>query len=209
MAKAKWLGRFAAGTAREVAQWIVTWGLTAAAPVVTVGIGLLEGFPWFWIWIGSLAAFAFAATGLLRFDAWLSNRRVRDKVALETVLLARSADHPDGIVVGFRFNSSASFPIEFRLKSIKTRIGDRVPAKTTFAGATQFIVPPNGQGWFWDNVITVSDPPKGGSIEGFLEFDAEYGRPGNLMCPFHGKKQVIVGFNDEGIFSGGNWHEAT
>ena len=68
-------------------------------------------------------------------------------------------------------------------------------------------IPPHGHGWFNDHPIEVT-APNPGALEGFLEMSFKYGRPGNLKYELIVKKQVVVAFNEEGLYTGGAWNDA-
>ena len=204
-----WLQKqIAAGAVRGVVQFLVTWGLPLGVPVVTVAIGRLTDIPWFYVWLGALAAFAFIANGLLRFDEWRQTRRVQDKLAFSQMLVGKSINNPEGILIGIRVTSSANFPLDFTVEKLLTRLADRVPLIESLKGATSFEIPSNGYGWYWANEIAIPDPPKNGTLEGFAEYELSYGRKGQKRYVLKGKKQVVVRFNDEGLFVGAVYHEA-
>jgi hypothetical protein len=55
-----------------------------------------------------------------------------------------------------------------------------VPSKTTYDGPSTYLIPAEGVGWFWDNAIKIDNPPKPGTIEGYMEYELFYGRSGRL-----------------------------
>jgi hypothetical protein len=177
-----------------------------AAPIVTVAIGYASGIPWFWIWLGALAAFAFISNGLLRFAEWRYSRQVQDKFLFHRVNMGRSI-HGDGIVIGVEFYNKATFPIEFEIDQIRTRLGDKVPRQNKSRKPSKYVIPPDGVAWYYDYPIQI-DPPSPGTVEGFLEYEIHYGRPSALSYNLVGKKQVIASFNDNGILTGAVWNDA-
>ena len=202
------LGRALAIGSKATAHYVtVTYIIPIGAPIVTIALGYFSGLPWFWIWLGALAAFAFIFNGLLRFDEWTLGRRVEDKLSFSSVIVGRSIKG-DGITIGVRIHSAATFPIEFHVAEMRTRLADKVPQKM-YQNGQKHIVPPNGIGWHHDNVIQITDPPRPGTIEGYIEFEIEYGRPGSLKYNLIGKKQVVASFNDDGLFTHSAWNDAT
>ena len=113
-----------------------------------------------------------------------------------------------GIIIGFRLHNGAFFPIEYRVERLFTRVGDKVPSKTTYDGPTTILIPAQGVGCFWDNAIQIDNPPTHGTIEGYMEYELLYGRSGRLRYPLAGKKQVIIAFNEKGLPEHATWHEA-
>jgi hypothetical protein len=114
-----WVGRaLAAGGVRAVAFYVTTtYIIPLGAPVATVAIGYASGVPWFVIWLGALAAFAFASTGLLRFTEWRFRQKVHDKLAFAGVMIGKDI-RTDGIIIGLRLHNSALLSVEYRLEKI-------------------------------------------------------------------------------------------
>lgn len=204
-----WVGRaLAAGGVRAAAFYVTTtYIIPLGAPIVTVVIGYASGVPWFGIWLGALAAFAFVSTGLLRFTEWRFRQKVHDKLAFAAVMVGKDISS-GGITIGLRLHNSALFPIEFSLEQLLTRLGDKVPSKTTYDSPGTISIPAKGVGWFWDNAIKVDNPPKPGTIEGHMEYKLVYGRSGRLRYKLSGKKQIIIAFNEQGLPGDATWHEA-
>lgn len=167
-------------------------------------IGYFSKIPWFWILLGMLAAFAFISNGLLRFNEWLYLRRVEDKLTFGSVLVGRSIQN-DGIIIGVQLNNCATFPIEFEITEIRTRLGTTVPNKTH--KLLNIIVSPNGYGWYYDNPIQLPTPPPA-TLEGFIEYTIKYGKSGALKYSIIGKKQIVASFSNEGLFVNAVWHNA-
>ena len=163
----RWLKkRLAGGTVQGVTSHIVaTYILPLGAPVVTVVIGYISDLPWFWIWLGALAAFAFISHGLLRFDEWRDRRRIDGKLAFQSIVFGRNI-RGRGLILGLRFNNLAAFSLEFEVTEVRTRLGDTVPALEH--EATKHTVPATGIGWYNDNPIELDNPPHPGTIEGFI-----------------------------------------
>ncbi len=196
----RWFGKeVAGGSIRAVVFYITTkYILPLGAPIVTAIIGLRSGLPWFWIWLGALAAFAFISTGLLRFDEWLARRRVEGKLFLlqpgaVTVL-------NQGYALGVQFHNSAVFPIEVEIIELRTQLNNKVPTKRV--GSKKMVVQPNVSGWFYDYPIDF-EPPKPGSAEGTLEAKIKYGLVGSqLKYELEEKKQITARFDEEGKWAG-------
>jgi hypothetical protein len=197
----------AEGSIKAMAYHItITYLIPFGAPAITFLIGYCSGLPWFWIWLGALAAFAFISNGLLRFNEWLYMCRAQDKLMLESVIVGRSISD-EGVFIGLRFCSVATFPIEFQVTNIRTQIGDKVPIKPHLPGK-KYTVPPKGCGWYNDNVIQVTNPPRPGTVEGHIEYTINYGKPGCLKYAISGKKQIVASFNDDGLLVTAIWNDA-
>ncbi len=196
----------AAGVTKAMAYHItITYAIPFGVTLLTGIIGYITGIPWFWIWLGLLAAFSFISNGLLRFDEWLYRRKIQDKLTFGTVLVGRSITN-DGYTIGVSLNNSATFPIEFEITDIRTKLGTTVPEKNHTPKT--IVIPPKGYGWYNDEVIKLPSTITS-SIEGLLEYSIKYGKPGALNYTMTGKKQIVVSFNSEGFFVGAVWHNAT
>ena len=193
----RWLKkRLAGGTVQGVTSHIVaTYILPLGAPIVTVVIGYISDLPWFWIWLGALAAFAFITTGLLRFDEWFVRMRVEGKLFLVSpgILLIRN----QGYALGVQVQNNAVFPIEVELEDLRTQFESKIPKGKRQAGK-RLIVQPNNFGWFYDNPVEF-ETPKPGAIVGTLEAKLKYGRVGSsLQYSLEEKKQLTARFDEEG-----------
>jgi hypothetical protein len=202
-----WIGQaIASGAIKATAYHItVIYVLPIGIPLITGLIGYLSNTPWFWIWLGVLAAFAFVSNGLLSFGQWLDRRSVKDKLIFGSVRFVQNINGP-GNALGVWLNSKAAVPIELNVREVRTRLNNRVPSNRAFE-KTDFVVSPFGYVFFDDHIIDFGDPPKPGTIEGFLEIIIDYGYPGSLNHELVVKKRVLAAFNDEGRFTHLAWND--
>ena len=188
-------GTVQAATSHIVAMYILPLG----APVVTVVIGYVSGLPWFWIWLGALAAFAFISHGLLRYAEWRERQRVEGKITLaapRVVLI-----HNQGYTLGVQIYNIAAFPIEVELSDLRTQISQKISSGKRQAGK-RLVVIPNSTAWFHDNPIQI-EVPKPGSVTGSLEATLRYGVPGSdLPYQLKEKKQLTASFDEQGNWAG-------
>jgi hypothetical protein len=54
----------------------------------------------------------------------------------------------------------------------------------------------------------IGDPPKNGTLEGFVDCKIKYGHPGVLKFDLRVKKQVVVAFNADGLLQHASWNDA-
>ncbi len=57
-------------------------------------------------------------------------------------------------------------------------------------------------------MIDIGDPPKNGTLEGFVDCKIKYGHPGVLKFDLRVKKQVVVAFNADGLLQHASWNDA-
>ncbi len=197
----------ASGSIRGIAQHVVvTYLLPCAIPVLTGWLGYIQDLPWMHIVLGVTAAFAFISVGLLRFDEWLFRRAIEEKLVFAQVLVGKTIE-PNGINIGIRLQNSAHFPIDFQIERCLTRIGTTLP-KEPYTVHQTHTVPANGMGWHYHGSIEVPNPPKDGSLDGYVEFEILYGRSGRLKYRLSGKKRIVIPFNSEGLLLPGSWSDA-
>lgn len=200
----------AAGGVKAIAFYVTTtYIIPLGVPIVTVAIGYASGMPWFYIWLGALAAFAFVSTSLLRFSEWRYRQEVKEKLGFNIVRLRKKLNNlgcVESLGLGFQLRNNALFPVEFELQFLHTEIDKKFPPKKEYP-TKQVIIPAGGIGWFDDHSIELSDPPRDRSVEGRIQFVVRYGRIGNLKHEFEKNLQVFVGFDVKGDAKVANWNE--
>ncbi len=152
----KWIKQaIVSGSIKTIFNFFITYLIPVITPIITLIIGYLSHLPWFWIWLGILATFAFTANGMFMLKQWLDIRRVEHKLNFNAALLARGVNLED-IILGIQVNSSANFPLEFEVINLRTQISDRSPI-AEFKKGNSFFIPENGVGWYYDNPIQMKD----------------------------------------------------
>jgi hypothetical protein len=212
MAKQKnatgWIGRaLAAGSIQAVAGHITaTYFIPIGAALMTGYAGYIQGLPWMYIMIGAGLMFAAITTGLVKFDEWRDRRRVEGKLAFVSVRAGRNIRGP-GVFLGILLTNNAKMAISLKIHDVRTRIGDQVPAASGFT-KTEFVMQPGNSLFFDDHIINITAPPRSSTLEGFAEFNIEYGRLGMMTHDLCIKKQVILAFNSEGLLEHASWGDA-
>lgn len=195
---------------REIgAEAIRVWLWPPLAAGATAFIGYWQGIPLFYIVVGVAVVFAAFASGLLRFDEWRFRQRVQDKLNFEAGRVGHKSNESgatSAICLGFQLHNAATFPIEFDVQSLHTKLGANFPPNKPYV-KTNFSIPPHGSGWFDDHMIEIRDSPKDNVVEGSIEFVINYGRTGRLKYTLAKHLQVFVGFNNRGAFTDANWME--
>ena len=196
---------FKEGTREALSQvfWVFGW------PTVLVGgstaLMYLQGLPLGYLSVGALAAFAFTAHGLLKFDEWKMRRQVDGRFNFSSLHVGDSI-RKDGTIVGLSFANVATFPIEFKVEKIITKIGDKVPKNTEYP-LNSITVPALGNGWFYDHPIKLENTPTSGTADGTIEFDIKYGRSGHLKYHLKGTKYFVISLNEHGKPLAINWND--
>jgi hypothetical protein len=203
-----WIKRaIAAGSIKAIASQItLTYLIPIGLPLVTAWVGYLQGLPWMYVFVGSGLMFGGVATGLVRFNEWIDRRSVTSKLTFTEPRIGRDI-HGQGIFLGALFHNAANFPIELERQEMRTRLGNTVPAKTTY-DVIKLIVPPHGNAWFDDHAIEIASPPNPGTIEGFVECRIKYGRVGDAKLDLAIRKQVVLSFNEDGLLGPCSWNDA-
>ena len=211
MSENNWLSRnFAGGFVQWLGSLLFTYGYAIAAPAIAVLFGKMNEIPLFWIWLVAVATFAIAVISLVYLDELRRRRRVKGLLVFSSVNVVRSVHNLNNLVFGIQVKNLANFQIDFKMLKMTTKLGDRAPEKQDWLeGPTEIEVPMQGGGWFYDNEICVTNPPKLGNLKGFIEFELIYGRPGNMKYTLSGKKRFYVIFDEHGDFSNFHWQKAT
>jgi hypothetical protein len=202
------LARAAAGGAvKAVAQHVtLTYIIPLGLPLVTGYLAHLRGVPWDQVLLFGGIMFAAVAHGLVKFDDWFNRRRVKDKLVVGNVRVLRDEAGP-GIALGIELHNTAGFPVEFEGVDIRTKINNRVPPSIPYQRSNHTLQP-DGVGQFDDHIIDFGDPPKPGTLEGFVEMEIRYGRPGRLRHTLIIKKHVVIVFNDDGLYANSRAQDA-
>ena len=70
-------------------------------------IGWLQGFQWFYIYLGAVVSFAAISTGMLQFSKWRYRNRVEDKLVFSTMRVSHKVLE-GGNIVSLRFGVALS-----------------------------------------------------------------------------------------------------
>jgi hypothetical protein len=203
----RWMSTIAMATVGFVwSHAILPWLVLIGPPIMTGLLAYLGDAGGYKIALAVQFSFAAMAVGFYYADLELSRRRINGNLQFSSVRVGRNINGP-GIFLGVVFSNTSDFPIEFEMKELRTRMGDRVPIKTAF-DVKNVVVGPRAIGWFDDHIIQVDNAPKGGTLEGFLEYSVKYGRPGNLKYEMAQKKQTTAAFDADGNLTGASWQEA-
>ena len=209
---------------RKILAWVTNlgtaWGFvpTSVATYVAAGLwvavmavaGYVQQIPIFWIMMGLPLAGAAIFTFTLRVSEWRERQRVENKLQYcrPRVMQKKKpgTDDLEGFSIGFELVNKATFPVEFELKSLNTRIGDVYPPNKPYA-KRNIVMPPGSTGWFDDWIIKVDSTPSREPLEGKIDFTITFGRPGALKHTLARQATVHIGFTPDGKFAGANWHE--
>ena len=191
---------------KSIAQFISweafqIWVLPLFSVPVTVVIGWLSDFPWFYIWLGVGFMFAMVTTGLLRFNEWRTRTTSEDKLTVSSVRIHKilsSRGEVSSVGIGFQLQNRATFPMQFSVQNMTTQLMGKYPENRPYTNDT-ITVPPGNIGWFCDNFIDISGVSKTGELgEGKISARLEYGRPGDLRHTLGLNKKAFAAFDERG-----------
>jgi hypothetical protein len=199
-----WLSKITGGSITGVVSYLTTnYIIPVGVPVVTGVVGLVQGFPWFYIIIGVSFVTATVFSALVKWDEWRIRTKVENKIGFRTVQFANDV-HGNGITVGFAIDNLANFPIDFEVYEMMVKLGDKVPQEDHKAGQI-LTMPSKGVGWHYSHAINLDNPPINGTIDGYLSYKIRYGRLKDLRHMLSEKKNITVIFDDKGEPSGGTF----
>ena len=188
----------------------MVWVIPALLTVGGVVMGYVQGLPWFYIYVGACVVFAFVCKGLLWFTDWRFRTTARYKLSFYDLKVSQILSD-DGSVseikLGFILQSSATFPIQFEIQDLDTKLMDGLyPPKREYK-KKRIIMDPDKKGWFSDHGIKLGGGDTNNKvIEGSIYARLLYGRPGNLKHELKFRKRVFIKFNDVGKVQLVDWH---
>lgn len=189
-----------------VVEFLLIWVLPFVVTGVSIVIGLMHDFTWFYIYIGAVITFSAISIGLLSFSKWRYRSKVQDKLVFSSVRVnQRTLDNSSegSMCLGFAVISKALFPIEFKVERLVTSVGNNHSPKKDYTNDS-FVIPIKGDGWFDDHSIDIKQKLTTAD-EGVVDFELSYGRPGNLKYKLKQKKRVYFNLSEDGRITTFNW----
>ncbi|WP_420446284.1 hypothetical protein [Candidatus Poriferisodalis sp.] len=183
-------------------QWVLPVVITAAGLL----IGLNSDVPPFYVFVGTVIVLAQSAVALLRYSEWRSRITAKDKLGFQGGRVVSVLDEQGqiaGFHLGFTLNNFASFPVEFEVERIESRVMDRVSTKDK--NLHPVLVSSGLTGWWQDGVIELPDLPAARSIEGRLEAEIVYGRAGKRRHVLSLDKKVLLTIDPDRRLIGSEW----
>ena len=199
---ASFISQFLAGLVLQ--QWVLPAAITAAGLL----IGLNSDLPPFYVFVGTVIVLAQSAVALLRYSEWRSRITPKDKLGFQGGRVVSVLDEQGqitGFCLGFTLNNVASFPVEFEVERIESRVMDRVSTKDK--NLHPVLVSSGSTGWWQDGAIELPDLPAARSIEGRLEAEIAYGRAGRRRYVLSLDKRVLLTIDPDRRLVGGEWFD--
>ena len=169
-----------------------------------VAIGWMQEYSLFYIYLATVFLFAATATGLLRASEWRYRNSVADKLVFDGIRVTPILNEDNietGISLGINVRNDALFPLSFRVDNVFSRFEGDYPKKIEQI-QNSITLPPQGIGYFDDNVINYSKIDFG-AYKGEIKLMLEYGKANKLDYELNIKQIVLISFNNDGkIF---NW----
>ena len=101
-------------------------------------------------------------------------------------------------------SNKALFPVQFHVDEVTTNFGDDYPPKRSYE-VTEFTIPAGGSGWFDDHNIVINQRRTSVVVEGQIQCEFTYGKPGSLDNILKLNKRVYFVLNDRGDVANVNW----
>jgi hypothetical protein len=161
------------------AAWQAFW--TYGPPPILLGLtavfGVTEHQPLMWVLMATTTVFAMTSLGLLAFNQWRINRSPQHKVAYQRTVVSRDEkDGHDSAIIGLIFRSFAAFPLEGTLTKFSCSLEDRVQKVPISLPRT--IPVDTGNEFFFTSEKINLDGITSELMNGILDYEIEYGRPG-------------------------------
>lgn len=193
---------------REIVSQIIwsywpVWG----APLVSAVLAYASGYNLAVIWLFTLFSFAMIALALNSFSQWRTAQSAAGKVEfLLPSIGVVNFDGKDpvklrGIKLGAVLRSTAIFPMEVRIDSLETQIGDRVPGE---AFKVRSVTGTRGTAVQFNNgMINLADLERANKlVHGRISASATYGRPGRLKYSLDQVWYMAFKFDKDGNLEG-------
>ena len=195
---------------REALTIAVVDGWPYWSPAAVAVIGFVQGFPLFYIAIGTMFAAAMAMHLAVKFSEWREVNQVAHKLLFSNVRVTSITDE-DGRAVAFRlgsaYQSRATFPITVKLDQLFTVIrrtsGEKLLAGHDPTGIDRVVIDPGALCWFDDHAIEMGIQKGGTSYIGEVCCSFLYGKSeSRLECKLEIKKRFMINVNESGYYQG-------
>jgi hypothetical protein len=203
---AGWVAR---ALASGVLKWIAFQAAALVGPLLlglaTIAIGRVgDGTPWMWAIAAGALTFGGCAAGLHFMLAVAARYRVKGRLALSSPRIAVELASGE-LALGVNLQSLADVPIEFEIKQLRTQLAGVFAPNKPYTN-TVIEIPPNGQGWFVDHVISIGRKwAPGEVVSGQVIAIIAYGRPGSRTHILEARTAVHVKFSAEGSPEASAW----
>lgn len=162
-------------------------------------LSYLQGLPLAYGFALVLVAVAMTAVAMNQLRPFLIANAVLNKLQLENVDIRRgrlaNGDPVYGVALVLR--NRADFPIEYEMKRLITHLEGRLARKEEVGGTNSATILPSNA---FNHMAGVFDraPLPSGMLEGDVEFQAFYGRPGKRRLELSGRFKLVVATNEIG-----------
>ena len=195
---------------REALAIAVVDGWPYWSPAAVAVIGFVQGFPLFYIAIGTIFAAAMAMHLAVKFSEWREVNQVGHKLLFSHLRVTSITDE-DGRAVAFRlgsaYQSRATFPITVKLDQLFTVIqrtsGEKVLAAHDPTGMDGLVVDPGALCWFDDHAIEMGIQKEHTGYIGEVQCSFRYGKSeSRLEHKSEIKKRFMINVDQSGYYQG-------
>jgi hypothetical protein len=199
------LGKWAkAETWAEIRTQAVSGLLHILWPAVLTGAAFIAGViqgapPLVWVFAASAMVFAFAVFGVLGVKTMLWMESPENKLRFSGIIPGKrfASKRLVGIKYGIQYQNTAMFPIDFTLTPLRVSLGGSInpnPRRDITGALAQM----GATGVFWEAEVPMTKDMKGQLVEGQLEVEIDYGRPGKKRFKLVKKYKTYVQFLPSG-----------
>jgi len=190
-----------------------TWLWPLLVTLLTPVLGYIQGLPLMYVFVATIATFAFITHGLVKITEWRFIRTPEHKIDFIEPNFGGNTDKDDpkhikDIFLGARLRSYFGFPLQVDIVKLNTRFDDRVP-KVKSPQGKPIDVGMQGTCFFNDEIIDIHDMDlKGKDIRASVDFTVKYGLPSDMRYTYSRSIDVIFCFDKEGILTKHYWHNS-
>jgi hypothetical protein len=187
-----------------------SWIWPLVVPALTAILGYMQGLPLMYIFLGTVAAFAFVTHGLVKITEWRFIRTPEHKLDFIEPNVGAVYDKTDerkitDIYLGIKLNSGAAFPMNVEVDKFKSKFNNIVPA-VPGPKIRKLTVGISGSCFFNDGLIDIRGIDlKDKEIRSSVSFTVKYGIPGNVIYTYSRSIDVIWAFDKNGYYKSHVW----
>ena len=191
-------------------SWL--WPITLSG--ITVVLGYAQQLPLMYIFVGSVATFAFVTHGILKATEWKYVKTPEHKLDFLDFEFGANydKDKPGKIIefgLGVRLKSQYAFPMEVEIVSITSRFDNRVPTEKNDLKGKVINVSGRGECFFSDTPIDISNIDfKGKNIDASVEYTVRYGVPSKRIYKHSKSMNILMSFDNEGNYRNSSWSDS-
>ena len=172
----KWVAVLFTPSAWDIINWLqVAFPLLAGGGTALIG-GIYDQLPLMWVVVGAALVFASTGVGVVGYRIYIFQRNPEHKLIFVKPCVSRGEY---SLSIGFEIKNDALFPIEVRIRELRTSCSERIPNISDPLDDAQFVLAPGKMKFAHDALIDIEKVVDIVMI-GRMEVRLVYGHPNSL-----------------------------